>query len=142
MPSSLQRCARRVIPLLVAGALVGCDKAKDAQQAKPAMPPVPVQTGMSVSKDIPVDLRAIGNVEPIASVAIKAQVSGELIDVSFSDGQDVKKGDLLFTIQPRLYATQLAQAEANLARDRTQSANAKRELAQRGGTLAQECREP
>lgn len=93
------------------------------------MAPVPVQTGLAARKDMPVDLRAIGNVEPIASVAIKAQVTGELIDVSFTEGQEVKKGDLLFTIQPRLYATQLAQAEANLARDRVQAANAKRELA-------------
>jgi multidrug efflux system membrane fusion protein len=109
--------------------LPGCDKKNDAQQAgRPANAPVPVQTGVAVRKDIPMDLRAIGNVEPIASVAIKAQVTGELIDVSFTEGQDVKKGDLLFTIQPRLYATQLAQAEANLARDRSQAANAKREL--------------
>ncbi len=93
------------------------------------MPPVPVQTSLAVQKDLPVDLRAIGNVEPIASIAIKAQVGGELIGVSFDEGQDVKKGDLLFTIQPRLYATQLAQAQANLARDRAQAANARRDMA-------------
>jgi membrane fusion protein, multidrug efflux system len=115
---------------LLALAPFGCGKKADPQaQGRPPSPPVPVQTGVSVRKDIPVDLRAIGNVEPIASVAIKAQVTGELIEVSFTEGQDVKKGDLLFTIQPRLYATQLAQAEANLARDRSQAANARRELA-------------
>ena len=131
MPPSLHRWVTRAAALAVAGAIFGCNKSGDAQQqqGRSGMPPVPVQTGMAAQKDVPVDLRAIGNVEPIASVAIKAQVSGELIDVSFSEGQDVKKGDLLFTIQPRLYATQLAQAEANLARDRTQAANAKREMA-------------
>ena len=93
------------------------------------MPPVPVQTALAERRDVPIDLRAVGNVEPIAAINIKAQVTGELIDVSFKEGQLVKKGDLLFTIQPRLYATQLAQAEANLARDRAQAAVAKRELA-------------
>lgn len=122
-------------PLLIASALLlpwlgGCEKKADSAPGKPPGMggPVPVQTALAATKDVPVDLRAIGNVEPISSVAIKAQVTGELIDVSFTEGQDVKKGDLLFTIQPRLYATQLAQAKANLARDRAQASNAKREL--------------
>jgi membrane fusion protein, multidrug efflux system len=89
--------------------------------------PVPVNLGEAVTKDMPVDLRAIGNVESIATVDVKAQVGGELIAVNFREGQDVKRGDLLFTIQPTLYATQLAQAEANLARDRAQAENAARE---------------
>ncbi|MDB6169323.1 MAG: efflux transporter, family, subunit, partial [Verrucomicrobia bacterium] len=89
--------------------------------------PVPVNVGTAVKKDVPLDLRAIGNVESIATVEITAQVSGELIEVGFQEGQDVKKGDLLFSIQPKLYATQLAQAEANLARDRAAAANAQRE---------------
>jgi membrane fusion protein, multidrug efflux system len=131
MPVSIHsRSSTAVAVLALALALGACNKQAQPQQSgRPPMPPVPVQTALAVRKDMPVDLRAIGNVEPIASVAIKAQVTGELIDVSFTEGQDVKKGDLLFTIQPRLYATQLAQAEANLARDRAQAANAKRELA-------------
>lgn len=111
--------------------LAGCPGNKDApsQGKPPGMPPVPVNTAVVVRKDMPLDLRTFGNIEPIASVAIKAQVGGELIKVSFKEGDDVKKGELLFTIQPRLYETQLAQAEANLARDRAQAANARRELA-------------
>jgi multidrug efflux system membrane fusion protein len=97
--------------------------------------PVPVNVGTAVKKDMPLDLRAIGNVESIATVEITAQVSGELIDVGFAEGQDVKKGDLLFSIQPKLYATQLAQAQANLARDRAAAANAQRE-ATRAGDLS------
>jgi multidrug efflux system membrane fusion protein len=97
--------------------------------------PVPVNIGEILQKDMPIDLRAIGNVEPIATVGIKAQVSGELIEMNFQEGQEVKKGDLLFTIQPKLYATQLAQAEANLARDRVQAANAQRD-ADRSAELA------
>ena len=97
--------------------------------------PVPVNVGEVLKKDMPLDLRAIGNVQSIATVGIKAQVPGELIEVNFTEGQDVKKGDLLFTIQPRLYTVMLAQAEANLARDRVTAGNARRE-AERNVELA------
>jgi multidrug efflux system membrane fusion protein len=89
--------------------------------------PVPVNVGEAVTKDIPFELRAIGNVESMATVGIKAQVGGALLSVDFEEGQDVEKGDLLFSIQPKLYATQLAQAEANLARDRVAAANTLRD---------------
>ena len=109
--------------------MAGCQKKPGAAGAPGrGGGPVPVNVGEAVRKDMPVDLRAIGNVEPVATVDVKAQVGGELIEVNFKEGQDVKKGDLLFTIQPMLYATQLAQAEANLARDRAQAENALREM--------------
>ncbi len=109
--------------------LPGCQKKPAASAAGKPAAPVPVNVGEAVRKDMPVELRAIGNVEPVATVEVKAQVGGELIEVNFKEGQDVKRGDLLFTIQPLLYATQLAQAEANLARDRAQAENAQREAA-------------
>ena len=117
----------RILFLALAIALAGgCSKKPDAAGRGPGGP-VPVNVGDVVKKDMPVDLRAIGNVQAIATVAIKAQVGGELLEVNFQEGQDVKKGDLLFSIQPKLYATQLAQAEANLARDRASAVNARRE---------------
>jgi multidrug efflux system membrane fusion protein len=82
------------------------------------MAAVPVTVAVVGSRDLPVEVKTFGNVEPVATIGIKAQVSGELISVSFEEGQEVKKGDLLFTIQPRLFNTQLAQAQANLERDR------------------------
>ena len=88
---------------------------------------MPVNVGVAVTKDVPVELRGIGNVESVATVEVKAQVGGELIEVNFREGQEVKKGDLLFTIQPRLYQVQLAQAEANLARDRAAAVGARRD---------------
>ena len=91
--------------------------------------PVPVNVGEAVKKDVPVELRAIGNVESVATVEVKAQVGGELIEVNFREGQDVKRGDLLFTIQPKLYAVQLAQAQANLARDTAAAEGARRDAA-------------
>jgi multidrug efflux system membrane fusion protein len=82
------------------------------------MAPVPVTVAAVAARDLPMEVKTFGNVEPVATIGIKAQVSGELISVSFEEGQEVKKGDLLFTIQPRLFNTQLAQAQANLERDR------------------------
>ena len=105
----------------------GCGKKPDAATPGRSAGPVPVEIGEASKKDVPVDFRAIGNVEAIASVEVKAQVGGELIEVNFQEGQDVKKGDLLFTIQPKLYSVQLGQAEANLARDRAAAANARRD---------------
>src|SRR5687767_12420886 len=92
-----------IVALTVA---VGCQKkpAAPGGQRGP-MGPVPVNVGEVVKKDMPIDLRAIGNVQAIATVGIKAQVGGELLAVNFKEGQDVKKGELLFTIQPKLYAT-------------------------------------
>ena len=74
---------------------VGCQKKPDASgTAGKGGGPVPVNIGEAVKKDMPLDLRAIGNVEPVATVDVKAQVGGELIEVNFKEEQDVKKGDL------------------------------------------------
>jgi multidrug efflux system membrane fusion protein len=101
--------------------LFGCSEGKPAAGGgRPGggMAAVPVTVAVVGSRDLPVEVKTFGNVEPVATIGIKAQVSGELISVSFEEGQEVKKGDLLFTIQPRLFNTQLAQAQANLERDR------------------------
>jgi multidrug efflux system membrane fusion protein len=124
-PNSLLGWKVVLLLLIVAVPFTGCRRTPAATSKGGG--PVPVNVGTAVKKDVPLELRAIGNVESIATVEITAQVSGELIDVPFQEGQDVKKGDLLFLIQPKLYATQLAQAEANLARDRALAANAQRE---------------
>jgi len=68
---------------------------------------VPVLAGTVSQKDIPVQLLAIGKVEAYASVSIKIRVTGELTQVHFREGQEVKKGDLLFTIDPRPYQAAL-----------------------------------
>lgn len=115
------------ISLLSLILLAACSKKPEGSGGQRGQGAIPVNVGEAVTKDIPFELRAIGNVESIATVGIKAQVGGELISVNFQEGQDVKKGDLLFTIQPKLYATQLAQAEANLARNRVTALNARRD---------------
>src|SRR5262249_11581188 len=77
---------------------------------------VPVLTGVVMHKDVPLDLHVIGAVEAYSVVAVKSQVGGELTKAHFTEGQFVKKGDTLFTIDPRQFETALSQAEANLAK--------------------------
>lgn len=90
-------------------------------------PPVPVVTGRAIQKSVPVEIRAIGNGQAYSVVNVKAQAGGTLTRVSFKEGQFVKKGDLLFTLDSRPFEVQLKQVEANLARDRAQAENARRE---------------
>jgi len=110
----------------------------------PSMPAVPVTVATAVQKSVPIQLRPIGNVESYASITIKAQVAGELVRIHFSEGQDVKKGDLLFEIDRRPYEQALHQAEANLSRDLAQQtqaeANLGRDLAQAENARAQAAR--
>ena len=77
-----------------------------------------------IEEAVPIDLRVVGTVEPSATVAVRAQVGGELTAVHFTEGQEVKKNDLLFMIDPRPFEAQLHQVEANLAKDTAQAENA------------------
>jgi membrane fusion protein, multidrug efflux system len=94
-----------------------------AQQAR-GPEAVPVTVAPVEKKDVPMLVRAIGAVEPIESVQVRSQVAGQLDKVHFREGQEVKKGDLLFTIDPRPYRAALLQAQGALARDRARAADA------------------
>ncbi|MDH5768797.1 MAG: efflux RND transporter periplasmic adaptor subunit [Nitrospirota bacterium] len=100
-----------------------CSCGKSGQPVKKEGVPVAVST--VVQKTVPVQIRAIGNVEAYSTVSVKSQIGGELLRIHFKEGQDVKKGALLFTIDPRSYEAALKQAEANLARDTAQLENAR-----------------
>jgi multidrug efflux system membrane fusion protein len=78
---------------------------------------IPVAVAAAVQQSIPVRLQAIGNVEAFSTVALKARVDGQIVAVNFTEGQEVKKGDVLFRIDPRPYQATLRQAEANALRD-------------------------
>jgi multidrug efflux system membrane fusion protein len=80
-------------------------------------------------KEIPVTIRAIGNVEPIEKVDVKSQIAGQVMSVHFKEGQEVKKGDLLFEIDPRQARADLDKAIGQLARDKAAAANAKADAA-------------
>ena len=79
---------------------------------------VPVSVGTAARQDVPLELRAIGHVEPSSTVSLKARVGGEVTKVGFKEGEDVTKGQLLFQIDSRPYEAMLAQARAQLERDR------------------------
>jgi len=99
----------------------GCIK-KD--EKKPVTPPVPVTVAEVTVKALPIEIRTFGTVEASASVAVKAQIGGVLTNVHFREGQDVKQGDLLLSIDSRPAEAALKQAEADLARDTVQQKNA------------------
>jgi membrane fusion protein, multidrug efflux system len=84
----------------------------------PPPPPVPVLAATVTEKTVPVELKVIGNVEAYSTVSIKSRLAGQLVQVNFKEGQDVKQGDLLFVIDPRPYEAALRQVEANLVRDK------------------------
>lgn len=78
---------------------------------------------------MPVDVTAIGHVDPYSTVSVRAQVSGTVTKVFFKEGQDVREGEPLFSVDSRPYQAALAQAQAALARDRAQAANARADAA-------------
>lgn len=95
---------------------------------------VPVTVATVIQKDVPLQIEVIGNVEAYSTIAVKAQVGGALTQVHFREGEYVKSGDLLFTIDPRPLNAMLNQAEANLAKDEAAlgqaQANLVRDIAQ------------
>jgi multidrug efflux system membrane fusion protein len=108
----------------------------DEKSKKPVSAPIPVTVSIAIQKTVPVELRAIGNVQAYSTVTVKSKVGGELVGVHFKEGQDVKKGAPLFTIDPRPYEAALKQAEANLQKDIAQAKHA-REDARRYESLIQ-----
>lgn len=80
-------------------------------------PPAPVTVTAAVAQDVPTYLDAIGKTVAREVVSIQTQVSGRIIKIHFTDGANLRKGDLLFTIDPRPYEANIKQAEANLSRD-------------------------
>ena len=114
-----------LVPILaLAGSALACAKANKAAPDEA----VPVRVGTVVERAVPLQIRNVGTIQPYVAVAVRAQVSGEIMQVHFRDGQDLKKGGLLFSIDPRPYQAALAQAEAALARERAQMENAQTDV--------------
>jgi len=91
--------------------------------------PVPVEVAKVVRKNVPIDITAVGNVEPLSTVSVRPQVGGQIEEVFIEDGQYIAKGQKLFQINPKPFEAQVAQVEANLARDRAQLGQAQANLA-------------
>jgi multidrug efflux system membrane fusion protein len=97
--------------------------------------PAPVTVAVVGQQSVPVELRAIGNIEAASIVEVRAQVGGRLDELHFERGQIVHSGDLLFQIDPRSYTAALAEAEAVLARDRSLLRNARQEVRRYAGLV-------
>lgn len=106
--------SRRFFPLFSFVLALGCAKppAPRADQPSP-----PVSVAVAQTKTVPVTIRAIGSVKVISTVSVRPQVSGEITAVHFAEGTDVKKGQKLFTIDPRTYEAAVKLAEANMAKN-------------------------
>ncbi|MDR3514529.1 MAG: efflux RND transporter periplasmic adaptor subunit [Azospirillaceae bacterium] len=117
---------RRRVPAL---ALLAVGVALTLPHPGRAQTATPVTTAKALRQDVPVFAAGIGNVQAFQSVLIRARVDGYLARIDFTEGQEVKRGDLLAEIDPRPYAAALAQAQAKRAADQVQLDNARRDLA-------------
>lgn len=123
----IKAMVRAALCAVVAFGVCSCQKAGESDAAagmNGKQPPAPVRIGKVIRKSMPVQLTEIGNIEPYTTVSVKAQVSGEIKEVHFTEGDMVKEGQLLFTIDPRPFEVALRQAEANLARAKAQHGQA------------------
>lgn len=91
---------------------------KGMDKAKNATPPANVVTAAVEKKDVPLEVKVIGNVVASQTVAVKSRIDSQIMEVRFKDGDEVKKGDVLFVLDPRTLEAQLQQLQSNLARDR------------------------
>ncbi|HVH78020.1 MAG TPA: efflux RND transporter periplasmic adaptor subunit, partial [Stellaceae bacterium] len=136
------RTSRKLLVMLGAlaiGALAAALVAWRGQQAKAApevgqpqqgqQAPVPVLATQAKAENVPIILRGIGSVQAYNSVAVKSRVDGNITQVAYKEGQDVKSGQLLLQLDPRPYQAALDQAKGTLAKDQATLANAQLNLA-------------
>jgi membrane fusion protein, multidrug efflux system len=88
-------------------------------------PAVPVLVAQATKRDVPVEIQGVGTVQAYSFVSIRSQVTDEIVKVHFREGQEMKAGDLLFTLDPRPFEAALNQAKANLQRDEAQMVNSR-----------------
>jgi membrane fusion protein, multidrug efflux system len=117
-----------IIALLAVGGLVFRQTRPIAQVPARAAPAIPVTVTPAASRDVPIYLDALGTVSASNTVAIRAQITGTLQSVAFTEGQDVRKGDTLAVIDPRPLQAALAQAVARKAQDQAQLVSAQKDL--------------
>jgi multidrug efflux system membrane fusion protein len=112
------------VSLAATAACTGDPAGDTAEASGGGPPPVPVTTATVVQKAMPMEILVIGSVEPHSSVAIRSQITGQLTSANFREGDIVQRGQVLFELDRRPLEAALGQAQANLARDMAQAANA------------------
>jgi membrane fusion protein, multidrug efflux system len=113
-----------VAACVLIGLLSGCGQQRSSAAGMMGMPPAAVRVVTAAKRDVPLEISSIGNVESMASVDVKSRLAGEVARVAFGEGQDVKAGELLFEIDPEPLQRQIAELEANVARDVAQEKQA------------------
>jgi membrane fusion protein, multidrug efflux system len=119
----------RPIPLFVFVAVILALPACGKKGTSSVPPPRPVTAARAVTQDVPFYFDEIGNCTAVEAVNIQSQVAGQITEIHFTDGADVKQGDLLFTIDPRPYKAALDKARATLAQDQAKLAYQKAQVA-------------
>lgn len=120
----MRKISLAIFILSLAMIVSACGKGTKEADKKPPPRTASVLVANSTIQDIPVVISAIGEVEASSTISIRPQVGGQVQKVHFKEGQEVRKGDLLVTIDPRPYEITVKQAEAALARDTAQYENA------------------
>ena len=122
---------KKLILLLIAAGIIGyAGWSYFGGHGKPAevkQPPVSVSAAPAMRKDVPLELTAVGGVVAEQTVGVRSRIDSQVIEVRFHDGDYVNAGDVLFVLDGRAIAAQVQQQQANLARDRAQLANFKRQ---------------
>lgn len=114
------------VTLAISMMLAGCgSRHTRSARANGPLPPVPVGVATVKQGDFNVYLNGLGSVEAFYTVSLKTRIDGQIMQVNFREGQEVKEGELLLVIDPRPYEVALAQAKANLEKDQAQLTNAK-----------------
>jgi multidrug efflux system membrane fusion protein len=115
------------VTIAICAVLAGCGSQSATKSAKANAPPPAVPVGVATVKqgDFNVYITGLGSVQALNTVSLKTRIDGQIMQVNFREGQDVKAGELLIVIDPRPYQVALTQAEANLQKDEAQLTNAK-----------------
>ncbi|HVS51793.1 MAG TPA: efflux RND transporter periplasmic adaptor subunit [Opitutaceae bacterium] len=121
----------RVFLALAAGAALAasaCSRSGGATNKAAGLPPVPVQTAIAVQQDVPRIVEAVGAVQALRTVAVKSQVDGMIAEIHFGEGDEVKAGDLLVSLDRRPFENSVRIARADLANARAEAAKADADL--------------
>jgi multidrug efflux system membrane fusion protein len=118
------------LSLLLFGVVCGCSRNSPdaATRGGKGTAIVPVNVARAESRDVPIELHEIGNVEAFSTVTIRSQLTGQIVQVPFQEGQEVKSNDVLFKIDPRPWEGALRHAQADLMHDQAQLASAQLEF--------------
>jgi len=127
---SIVNCVAFALGLVV---LAGCEHKEQTAAAPPARPAAPVVVAPVITRDVPVYIDEVGRTTAQESVTIQPQVTGKVVEVHFADGAEVKKGQLLFTIDARPFKAAVAEAEAELAEDQAKLKFARDEVKRQEG---------